>query len=72
MNTLNLTMPTSSPLLRDQSLSLRRHLLQCHHARGRWFGASVWAERAHGLIAPRIVSSIVVLALILGLATALA
>ena len=70
MNTLNLTMSPSSLLLRDQSQSLRRHLQQCTAACGPWYRASVWAERAHGLIAPRFVSTIVVVGMLLIVATA--
>ncbi len=41
---------------------LGRHLLQCRAAQGRMFAASIWAERAHSLVAPRFVTSVAVVA----------
>jgi hypothetical protein len=41
----------------DQAMALQRHLLQCAKARSRWFGLSAWAERLHGMILPRLVTT---------------
>lgn len=41
----------------DQAKALQRHLMQCAKARGRWFGVSVWAERLHGMILPRLATT---------------
>ena len=56
-------------VLRDNAAALRRHFEQCHAARGRWYGAAALAERVHGLIAPRFVSTAAVAFVILGIAT---
>ncbi len=39
--------------------ALVRHLQQCKQARGRWFSTASLAERAHGLLAPRFVTTVV-------------
>jgi hypothetical protein len=39
-------------------LSLRRHLQDCRLARGRWFPAAACAERLHGIVAPRFVTTV--------------
>ncbi len=41
----------------DQAKALQRHVLQCAKARSRWFGVSVWAERLHGMILPRLATT---------------
>lgn len=51
----------ASPGTSDSS-DLSRHLLQCRAAQGRLFAASVWAERAHSLVAPRFVTTIAAVA----------
>ncbi len=48
----SVTMPVNDP-----AQLLQRHLLQCAKARGRWFGVSVWAERLHGMILPRLATT---------------
>ena len=64
-------MPTSSPpvsLLKNLHQSeLRRHVAQCRAGRGRWFSAAAWAERLHGLLAPRFVTTVAVAAALLWL-----
>lgn len=50
-----------------QASSLGLHLLQCRQARARWYAASVWAERAHGLVAPRFMTTVAVAALVIAL-----
>jgi hypothetical protein len=61
--TASLRPPTVA--LFDQSPALTRHLQQCHAARGRLFQAAAWAELAHGLVAPRFVSTVSVAAVLL-------
>ncbi len=56
--------------LHELQLGLVRHLQQCHLARGRWFGTALWAERAHALMAPRFVTTVVGAALLLALCSA--
>lgn len=72
-------MPTLSPLpsalppsptlaglrLTDTAASLRAHLHECRAAQGRWLAASMAAERLHGLLAPRFVSTVALGALLL-------
>jgi len=48
---------TVSLPVNDQAKALQRHLLQCAKARGRWFGLSVWAERVHGMVLPRLATT---------------
>jgi hypothetical protein len=48
----------AAAMLSEQVQSLDRHLRQCQAARSRWFGAAAWAELAHGLVAPRFVTTI--------------
>jgi hypothetical protein len=52
-------------LLTEQGQLLHRHVQQCQAARGRWFQAAAWAELAHGLVAPRFVTTVSVAALLL-------
>lgn len=54
-----------APAIAEQALSLTRHLQQCRAARSRLFGAAVWAEAAHSLVAPRFVTTVSVAALLL-------
>lgn len=58
-----------APAIAEQSLSLTRHLQQCQAARSRLFHAAVWAETAHGLVAPRFVTTVSVAAVALLLFT---
>jgi hypothetical protein len=52
----------------DQAQALCRHLQQCHAERGRWFEATVLAERIHDLVAPRFGTTVMLAALLLTLA----
>lgn len=49
----------------DSVADLRRHLQQCHLARGRWFGAAMLAERVHQLAAPRFATTVALAAIAL-------
>lgn len=51
--------------LADQSRSLTRHLGQCRAAQSRLLQAAAWAELAHGLVAPRFVTTVSVAAVVL-------
>ncbi len=51
----------------DPAPALVRHLQHCHAARSRWFGAAALAERAHGLVGPRFITTVSVAALLLAL-----
>lgn len=51
--------------LTDTAASLRAHLHDCRAAQGRWLSASMAAERLHGLIAPRFVSTVALGALLM-------
>ena len=44
--------------LRNQAGELRRHLRQCAANRSRFLSAAQMAERVHGLVAPRFVTTI--------------
>ena len=59
--------PDASPALRDHVASLDQHLQQCRDARTRWFSTAQWAERAHGLVAPRFMTTVAGVALLLAL-----
>jgi len=70
MNTASPALAPPNRALREHVAALRRHVQQCHDAQGRWFRAAAMAERVHGLIAPRFVSTVAVaLVVILGLAS---
>lgn len=56
-------------MLTEQVQALDRHLQHCRAARGHWFGAAAWAERAHALVAPRFVTTLGGVALLLALCT---
>lgn len=62
---------TSTPLspnhaaLGEHLLSLARHVRQCQAAQQRWVGTARLAERAHGLLAPRFMTTVAVGALVL-------
>ncbi len=47
--------------------SLGDHLSTCHASRGRLFGMHCAAERLHGFVAPRLVTTLVLAALLIGL-----
>ncbi len=69
MPRLTPSFPPLVPFLsNDQSHMLCRHLKQCEKARGRWFGFAVVAERLHGVIAPRLATTVGAAGLALGLA----
>jgi len=55
--------------LREQDLSLRRHVEHCRQAQGRWFTLACAAELLHGLLAPRFVTTIGVVLLGIALST---
>lgn len=55
--------------LAEQSRSLTRHLGQCRAAHTRLFQAAAWAELAHGMVAPRFVTTVSVAAALLLLCT---
>ncbi len=65
--TLGLAVPNR--VLREHASALRRHLQQCGAAQSRWAGAAALAERLHGLLAPRFISTLLVAMLVLGIAT---
>ncbi len=47
--------------------SLGDHLSTCHASRGRLFGLHCVAERLHGVVAPRFVTTLVLATLLIGL-----
>ena len=62
--------PFAHRALDEHAHSLRQHMQDCRALRGRWFDAALLAERAHRVVAPRFVTTLVVatslLALLLG------
>ena len=56
-----------SPLMNLHQSELRRHVVQCRAGRGRWFSAAAWAERLHGMLAPRFVTTVAAAAALLWL-----
>ncbi len=58
--------PPAPRFAQDQASALHRHLQQCQRARGRWFGVALAAEWVHGLIAPRLATTIALAGLTLG------
>jgi hypothetical protein len=52
----------------DPAASLRRHVQDCRLARSRWFPAAACAERLHGIVAPRFVTTVTLAAALLALA----
>ncbi len=54
-------------LLAEQAQVLSLHLQHCRAERGRWFGAGLWAERAHGVLAPRFATILVLVTAALAL-----
>ncbi len=59
MTAVHLVAADHGPLLAEQAADLGRHLQHCRAQRGRWFSASLWAERAHGVLAPRFATILV-------------
>lgn len=57
------------PALRDQVLSLGRHLHQCRVAQGRFFGLRQAAMDMHGWVAPRFVTTLALAGLLIALAS---
>ena len=62
MHNFTATLRHPSPAIAEQSLSLTRHLQECQAARSWLFQAAVWAETAHGLVAPRFITTVSVAA----------
>lgn len=60
------TAPTN-PALAEQLHSLGQHLLQCRQAQARWFNTAQLAERAHGLVGPRFITTVAGVAVLLAL-----
>jgi len=58
MSTASRSLAPPPRALQDPALSLRRHLQDCRLARGRWFSAAACAERLHGIVAPRFVTTV--------------
>lgn len=58
MATTQLPVLPAASLHDDLQAALGRHLLHCRQARGRWFATASWAERAHGLLAPRLITTV--------------
>ena len=56
------TLRQPSAAITEQLLSLTRHLQECQAARSWLFQAAVWAETAHGLVAPRFITTVSVAA----------
>lgn len=78
MNTTTLTSRDNfiaSPLrvadraVREQTASLLRHLQHCEQARSRWFELSCLGETLHGIVAPRFVTTVAAVGVLLMLAT---
>jgi hypothetical protein len=66
-----MTTATSSSLStspHDPATDLCRHLHQCDEALGAWFGTAMWAERVHGLLAPRFATTVALAGLMLTIA----
>lgn len=53
--------------LREHRQSLQRHVLQCRQARSRWNGLGCAAELVHGMLAPRFVTTVMAVAIVLAL-----
>jgi hypothetical protein len=49
--------------------SLSGHFDVCQDSRGRWFSLHCLAEAAHGFVAPRFVTSLVTVTVIIGIAS---
>lgn len=60
--------PHATSLALDQSHLLCRHFKQCEKARSRWFGLAVVADHVHGVLAPRLATTVAVAVLALALA----
>lgn len=54
--------PDTSPM---ELSSLSGHFDVCQDSRGRWFGLHCLAEAAHGFVAPRFVTSLVTVTMII-------
>jgi hypothetical protein len=52
------TVATPNAFLHDHLQALSQHVQQCRRARGRWFNTALWAEQAHGLVAPRFMTTV--------------
>lgn len=50
---------------REQVAGLRRHLSECNAARGRFFRAAVIAENFHAFVAPRFVTTVASISILL-------
>lgn len=58
--------PDTSPM--DMS-SLSGHFDDCQDSKGRWFSLQCLAESAHGFMAPRFVTSLVTVTVVVGIAS---
>jgi hypothetical protein len=65
MNATTARLLTPASLVVEQAQALRRHLQQCQAARSQWFRATAWAELVHSLVAPRIVTTVSLAAVLL-------
>lgn len=65
MNTAHRALRHPAAMLTEQVQLLGRHLSQCQAARSRLFPAAAWAEQAHGLLAPRFVTTVSLAVLVL-------
>ncbi|MFM2345530.1 MAG: hypothetical protein RL654_283 [Pseudomonadota bacterium] len=68
MPSMNASMARAQPL-HEHLHSLRAHLGQCRHARGPMFALGCLAERMHGLVAGRFVTTVVLAVGVLPLAS---
>ncbi len=57
----------SNFMLREHVSTLCSHLHQCTRARSRWFGLAAIGEQIHALVAPRLISTVLGAASVLGL-----
>lgn len=58
--------PDTSPI--DLTI-LKGHFKVCQESKGRWFDLQCLAESAHGFVAPRFVTSLVMVMVVLGIAS---
>lgn len=53
--------------LREHRMSLQRHVQHCRDARSRWFSLGCAAELMHGALAPRFVTTVTGVVLVLAI-----
>lgn len=51
--------------LREHTHALRRHLQDCQRDRSRWFELACWGEALHEVVAPRFVTTVAAVGLLL-------